>query len=170
MALIGDQPPRAGGGSQPGVSRVLGPFPIAHNTAGITTGAALYIPAVGDVILDVFVTVQTAFDNNAPADGGGVDIGTFLDAGDSWFNTDSGNCLLDVSALDPGTDLAFGGGGPASISQTMVALIDGTPAAVIGGRTPVVVLNAVPLCAKLRAVATVGSAHIYFIVSTPSLT
>lgn len=158
------------GGSQPGVARVLGPFPVTHATAGITTGAALYTPAVGDVILDVIVAVQTAFDNNDTAGGGGLNIGTFLNAGDSWYDTDGGNSFMDVSHNDGGTDLAFGGGGPASISATLTALVDGTAAMVMGARAPVVVLNAVPLCAKLKSAATVGAAHIYFIVSTPSLT
>lgn len=49
-------------------------FPFTFATAGILTGAALYTPTVGDVLLDAWIEVATAWDGTTPR----WDIGTFV--------------------------------------------------------------------------------------------
>ncbi len=54
-----------GGGSQPGAT-IVRAFPFAFNTVGLLTGATLYTPTVGDVILDMWLGITTAWDGTTP--------------------------------------------------------------------------------------------------------
>lgn len=86
--------PSGGGGAG---SAVVRKFVFTHATAGLLTGAAVYTPTIGDVLLDGWVEITTAFDGTTPT----LDFGPFL-AGDShmgYFNT-FGYGALDVSAAD----------------------------------------------------------------------
>lgn len=58
-------------------------FPFAHNTAGILTGAALYTPTIGDILLDAWFEIDTAWDGTTPFGdiGIGAAFGTGLVAG-----------------------------------------------------------------------------------------
>lgn len=62
------------GGSQPGAVIVRGPFDFAYNTPGINNGVAFYTPTVGDILLDAWIEVLTAFDGTQPK----ADFGPFL--------------------------------------------------------------------------------------------
>lgn len=52
-------------------------FPFAFNTPGILTGAALYTPTVGDILLDAWIEIDTAWDGTTPLG----DVGTFIGGG-----------------------------------------------------------------------------------------
>jgi hypothetical protein len=49
-------------------------FPFAYNTANLLTGATIYTPTVGDVLLDVWVQIVTQFNGTTPL----IDVGTFI--------------------------------------------------------------------------------------------
>jgi len=55
-----------GGAGQPGVITMRA-FPFAYDTAGIFTGAALYTPTVGDLLVQSFMLVSTAWDGTTPS-------------------------------------------------------------------------------------------------------
>lgn len=41
-------------------------FPFAYNTPSILTGAALYTPTIGDILLDAWIEIDTAWDGTTP--------------------------------------------------------------------------------------------------------
>lgn len=57
----------AGGGSQPGVS-IVRRIPFAFDTPGLSdgTGAPLYVPTIGDILLDAWLEIDTDFDGTTP--------------------------------------------------------------------------------------------------------
>lgn len=52
-----------GGGAN---SPIVRAFPFAFNTPGILTGAALYTPTVGDILLDAWIEIDTAWNGTTP--------------------------------------------------------------------------------------------------------
>lgn len=62
------------GGRTAGAAIVRGPFAFAFNTAGLNNGVAFYTPTVGDILLDAWIEVDTAFNGTTPR----ADIGPFL--------------------------------------------------------------------------------------------
>jgi hypothetical protein len=60
-------PGPSGGGSTPGAA-IIKAFSFAHDTPGLSDGSGhdFYTPAAGDVILDVFVHIVTAWDGTTP--------------------------------------------------------------------------------------------------------
>lgn len=59
-------------GGAPGAP-VIRKFPFAFDTPGLLTGAALYTPTVGDVLLDAWFEIDTAWDGTTPQ----ADLGHF---------------------------------------------------------------------------------------------
>ena len=55
-----------GGGSQPGALVRKGPFTVAHNAAGLTTGVPIYTPAVGEWLMNGVIIPTTGFDGITP--------------------------------------------------------------------------------------------------------
>jgi len=49
-------------------------FPFAFNTPNILTGASLYTPTIGDILLDAWIEIDTAWDGMTPLG----DVGLFL--------------------------------------------------------------------------------------------
>ncbi len=91
-----------------GVAVVRGPFAFAFNTASINAGVTVYTPVVGDILLDAWFEITTAFDGTTPK----ADIGSFS-------GTTSG--LFDISgnAVPLGTaDTTATGGAGISINVT----------------------------------------------------
>lgn len=78
----------AGDGSQPGVA-IVRAFPFAYNTAGILTGAALYTPTIGDVLLDGWIEIDTGWNGTTPQ----ADIGTFGSQNTGIFAATTGEAL-----------------------------------------------------------------------------
>lgn len=99
--VTGGEAAGGGGGgsgtSVPGAS-IVRAFPFAHNTPGILTGANIYTPTVGDLLLDAWVNVETAWNGTTPL----CDIGMFPvlpdDRGAGFFNSSSDVIDLSVAA------------------------------------------------------------------------
>jgi hypothetical protein len=86
-----------GGSSVPGAT-IVRKFPFAFDTPAILTGAALYTPTIGDVLLDAWIEKDTAWDGTTPLG----DIGQFLSGGHvGWFgNQDGAIDMTDLDAID----------------------------------------------------------------------
>ncbi len=61
-----------GGGTPAGVS-VVRHFPFTYNSPSILTGFAVYTPTVGDILLDGWLEIDTAWDGTTPT----FDFGSF---------------------------------------------------------------------------------------------
>jgi hypothetical protein len=71
------------GGASPSI-RVLGPFPIAFDSPGISTGGyEFYTPAAGDLLLDAWFSIDTAWDGTTPL----ADIGSPLYTAGVYLHT-----------------------------------------------------------------------------------
>lgn len=69
-------------------------FPFAFNTPNILTGAAIYTPTVGDVLLQAWVEINTAWDGTTPLG----DFGSFVGTAGLFNNT--AGALVDMTAAD----------------------------------------------------------------------
>ena len=93
------------------------PFPFAYNTPNILTGAPLYVPVVGELLMDAWLEVDAAWDGTTPLG----DFGTFSATNYGIL----GNALIGplsmtrVDALIEGPD--FLGGKNASLAQQLTA-------------------------------------------------
>ena len=65
LAVFTDPGNQPGGGSQPG-ALIAHRIPFAFNTAGLAAGVGLYVPTVGDLLLDVWLEITTAWDGTTP--------------------------------------------------------------------------------------------------------
>lgn len=110
------------GGSTPGAAIVRGPFAFAFNTSGINNGVTVYTPTVGDVLLDWFIIVDTAFDGTTPL----ADVGTFVGTTQGlWAATDApGSAFtLGTSGNELGGTGVLGGPGISSPGQNALGVI-----------------------------------------------
>lgn len=87
-----------------GVPRVIA-LPFAYNTANILTGAALFTPTIGDVLLDAWIEITTAWNGTTPKG----DVGAFI-AGDivGWLGSVVGPAPMDVVDVSDGSKLPHG--------------------------------------------------------------
>jgi hypothetical protein len=60
---------------------VVRKFPFTFDTAGILTGAALYTPTVGDILMDAWIEIDTAWDGTTPLG----DFGMFTGGVTGWY-------------------------------------------------------------------------------------
>lgn len=114
----GHQGAQGGGGGGSG-SPVVRKFAFAFNTANILTGASLYTPTIGDVLLDAWVLIDTAWNGTTPRG----DVGLFLPDADGFFH------VLDPTMVilmdDPGDTVSnglFQSAGATTISAAMTVV------------------------------------------------
>ena len=97
-------PQTGGGGGTPAGVAIVRKFPFAFDTPNILTGAALYTPTVGDVLLDAWMEIDTAWNGTTPQG----DLSTFDGtAGGLFFNTLPGSSAVDMTLANVH---GFGGG------------------------------------------------------------
>ncbi len=166
-----------GGGSTPGAARVLGPFPFAFDTAGINNGHTIWTPAVGDILLDAWISVVTAFDGSTPMG----DIGTFT-GGQSYGWLASNNAAADLTYADGNS----GGIDKAILAQSGAPAVDGVFQMTLAGATyssgrqlPGSFISASPIQVVVSqdgtkggtaSGGTQGAGNVYLVIATPSLT
>jgi len=89
---------------------VRGPFQFAYDTPDLENGLPFYTPTVGDILLDTWFEVDTAFDGTSPlAD---IGTGTGSNAG-MWYGSNYG--IYDITSADG--DGARNGGGTFNTGQ-----------------------------------------------------
>ena len=117
-----------------GNSFVRGPFSFAYNTANLNTGVAFYTPAVGDILLDAWIEVDTGFNGTTPT----ADIGQFVASNSGIFGINAISVLLDIadsttnapSLLTATSGVDFGSGvghGGYAVSGTQLEFNSSTP-------------------------------------------
>jgi len=170
--------PPGGGGGGAG-SPVVRKFPFVFDTPGILTGAALYTPTLGDILLDAWIEVDTAWNGTTPTG----DVGTFVSASfGMWVNVGGG---VDMSRADSTFDTA----GPLfGVSPSLVSFGTndiGQSAAAVAGHGPGTGIRQVPakftsadpikVCvsqdgsnAGLDPGSTQGAAVLYLVTVTPA--
>ncbi len=103
-----------GGGGSAGAS-IVRAFPFAFDTPNILTGAALYTPTVGDILLDAWIEIDTAWDGTTPLG----DFGQFSTQFGLYHNLGLG--VLDMTLADApnsgSTGLLISGGSTSSLSE-----------------------------------------------------
>jgi hypothetical protein len=158
--------------SEPGVSGtpIVRKFPFVYNTASILTGAALYTPTVGDILLDGWIEVDTAWNGTTPK----ADFGTFTGTTGLLHaaNASSVTNLLVADAADSSNaGFIIAGGGAAKISLAQAGAYGG-PARYFGKFT---VANPIKVCVSQTGAnggadpgASQGAAVLYLITATPT--
>ncbi len=91
-----------GGGGGAG-SVIVRKFPFAFDTPNILTGAALYTPTVGDILLDAWIEIDTAWNGTTPHG----DMGSFVSNNHGVFGQAAGTGVgLNMTEIDgPNTGL-----------------------------------------------------------------
>lgn len=69
------------GGATPGAA-IVRKFPFAFNTPNLLTGATVYTPTIGDILLNLWLEITTAWDGTTPK----FDLGTFLLRNSGWYS------------------------------------------------------------------------------------
>jgi len=186
----------AGGGGGGGGSgnTIVRKFPFAFNDAGLAAGLAIYTPTVGDILLDCWVQVDTAWDGTTPF----CDVGTFVGANTGIFRIIGAPAPLGLSVADtvyPGFGEKIGVAGPSAVqgivAATMAQLLEATgagtpfPLSVVAALTSLLgvarvlpaLLGAGPIkvCVSQDGTAggtdpgsTVGSGVVYLVTATPA--
>lgn len=163
------------GGSTPGAARVLGPFPFAFDDAGLENGIAIYVPTIGDVLLDAWIEVTTGFDGTTPL----ADIGSFNGVAFGLWGQNIGAVDLSVPAEDYASDgLLLGsaaGTAPGSLLSLSAVNFGGTRLPrIVPGRfvaaDPVLVVASQDGAKGGAAIGgTAGAGKVYLVIATPSL-
>jgi hypothetical protein len=137
-------------------SPVTRKFTLAYNSTALTTGHALFTPAIGDVLLDVWVVVTTAWNATAL-----LSVGTFVNGAaeglPSWHPNleieDSSNFGDGVLFSPGGNDSLFGELGlrfkftaanPLRIVVTQDGNVNGAASTATDGAAEVYVMTASP--------------------------
>jgi len=169
-------------GDTEGLARVLA-FPFAFDTPSLLTGAAVYTPTVGDILIDAWFEIEAAWDGTTPSG----DFGTFVGRDYGNFNSvsygpidmsgvalapnfsaeDRGNILAGmlVGATSNDAVLRFPSLGQGAIATGGTSRI--LPAKFISADPLLIVVSQDGLSGGADPVATQGSAILYIIVATP---
>ncbi len=89
------------GGSSAGAP-VVRKFPFAFDTADILTGHTVYVPTIGDLLLDAWVEIDTAWDGTTPL----FDFGTFVGATNGIYG--GANAPVALGSQDNDTGIGAG--------------------------------------------------------------
>lgn len=145
-------------------------FPITFSTAGLNNGVAIYSPTPGDILLDAWIEVDTAFNGTTPK----ADIGDFTLANTGWFADADGP--QDLAAADSPSS-----SGPLLLEAATAAGIQGlsliegsaktgfriTPGKLTGAGPVKVVVSQTGLKGGAAVGGTQGAAVVFLLVATP---
>lgn len=94
-----------GGGGGGAGTPVVRAFPFAFDDVGLDTGETLYTPTPGDILLDAWIEIDTAWDGTTPLG----DYGNIWDISGEGFCTLISNLALDMTQSDDGApSILFG--------------------------------------------------------------
>lgn len=155
-------------------------FPFAYNTPGILTGAALYTPAVDDVLVEAWLSIKTAWNGTTPRG----DFGSFTGGFGILNGTATGPWdMTNADVATAGTGYLFGGNTFASgtlptipVSQSTIQNPVGTVNPTFFRVTPgeFTAANPIKVCVSQDGTntganpgATQGAAVLYLVTATP---
>lgn len=158
------------GGSVPGASIVRGPLEFAFNTPGLADGIPIYALAPGEILLDLWISVETPFDGTTPE----ADVGTFeggnLGIFGNYFNvpidlTTAGTAIPDNGSL-------FAAGYSGSISSAVVTAAAGGECIywqveTTGGAPLLLVISQNAHKGGTPIDSTIGNGEVYLVTAMP---
>lgn len=173
--------PHAGSGGGGAGAATIRKFPFAHDTAGLLTGAAVYTPTVGDILLDGWIEIDTAWDGTTPL----CDFAAFI-GGDTigLFGDITGPVDMSTVDISDGSQMPHGlltghgrstGQSPSSLLIAMIAAI--APAGAVTRVLPAKFTSASPIKVVVSQDgttigadpgSTVGAAVLYLVTATPA--
>lgn len=154
--------------------------PFAYDTPGLRTGVPIFTPEEGDLLLDVWIEVVTAWNGTNPF----ADIGSFTFAAGGWFSSMGSG--IDLSHADSENELdglmrdqsTAGNGISSDLSLATVAAIAinnhwGTavrtlPATFVAADPIKLVVSQDASATGADPGATQGSGFVYLMVATPA--
>ncbi len=161
-------------------------FSFAYNTANILTGATVYTPTVGDILMDAWIQIDTAWNGVGDSPDGAplVDVGMFSTQESGWFGYGVGPVYAGVAdnAIyafpDPGTLLTQVGSGapPSLLSLSLDFQMHSIPVPTMRRELPAKFLTADPIkvCVSQDGTntgadpgASQGAGVLYLVVVTP---
>jgi hypothetical protein len=145
---------------------VVRKFPFAFNTPDILTGAVLYVPTVGDILLNAWVEIDEAWDGTTPM----ADVGTFVGGNTGLF------FFSPILLIWPDTELVNGGvltnldAGPALAKEAIVSAHAGARVA----PAKFTAADPIKVCVSQDGTnvgaapgSTAGAAVLYLVTATP---
>lgn len=167
-------PDEPGGIGQPGTTILRGPFPFDHTqSVALAAGVELFTPKVGDIILDAWVEIDTAFDGTTPK----ADIGTF-NGGDAGLFAFAGGTVIDLKqdwgAVTDNAGLLAASAAGSSLSGDYISVGAVGTAAVESWQIAVTAANPLLLVASQSGAkagtaidSTVGAGKVFVLMATP---
>lgn len=162
-------PAAPGGGSQPGAAVVRGPFSFAFDTPGLAAGVAVYVPTVNDVLLDLWIEIDTAFDGTTPK----ADVSQYTGSAIPFGLFSNFASPIDLNAAD---SIDRGGGPVTAASATALSLVQS--GAQVGNRqAPARFVSADPILLVVSQDgqkdgtpidSAAGAARLYLVTATPA--
>jgi hypothetical protein len=156
-------------------SPVVRAFPFAYNTPSLLTGHAVYTPTIGDVLLDAWVEVRTAWNGTTPL----CDFGRFA-GGRGWNAYDGFHGVRAMDQADDSNGLVgmSVNGGPGD-GRSLLAAVNADPSGTWGTdrNLPASFITADPIKvvvsqdgtdAGADPGSTQGAAVLYLITATPA--
>lgn len=160
----------------PAGAPVVRKFPIAFDTANLVTGHTIYTPTIGDVLLDAWFEIDTAWDGMTPFG----DIGTFVGVAFGLFGNLWAPVSMDVADTEgPGTGTLNNSNttpGGTLLSTANVGIAATPNLARLARSAPLkfTAANPVKVCVSqdgqnngISPGATVGAAVVYLVTATP---
>lgn len=144
-------------------------FPFAYNTPGLNDGVTVYTPRVGDILLDAWIEIETAWDGTTPKG----DAGPIAGPGESgwWANSPSNEAApIDMTNNDTTLVGALSDGGSLLLSHMNTHdefEIRRVPARFVGANPIQVLVSQNGLAGGDDPGATQGAARLYLVTATP---
>lgn len=151
---------------------IIRKFPFAFDTPGLLTGHTVYTPRVGDVLLDAWIEVDTAWDGTTPL----CDIGTFVGGPDGVLGSIGAATIWPLDQLTWGPNASWGHGisapvhnGFDSVSQAQLQTpnIMAVPATIAVANPIKVVVSQDGTNTGGDPGSAQGSAVLYLVTATP---
>ncbi len=156
---------------------VRGPYSFTFATPDLENGVVIYTPTVGDLLLDAWIEVTTAFDGTAPF----ADIGTFVGATKGLWGQINNDMAFDLRTQSDGTIAgagvlilagAFGSQGEQSLSVGGIAIANSeplVPARFTAANPLKLVVSQTGQQGGTPIGGAAGAANVYLITATPTL-
>ena len=154
---------------------VLG-FSFSYSLSGLTAGVAFYTPTVGDILLDAWFEIDTAWNGTTPLG----DIGQFLSGNSQGFFGAWGEPPTDMTSADGATNTdtllwgqvsGVGSGGSSDLAKSITAEARGTPAKFTTTDPLKVVVSQTGQTGGASPASSAGSAVIFLkIAHAPTIT
>jgi hypothetical protein len=147
-------------------------FSFAYNTPGLNNGLVAYTPAVGEILLNAWIDVTTAFDGTTPKG----DIGTFVGVNYGLFSDIVAALGMNTpSGEDTGAGYSFPDSAntasllAAALGTTMASAVRGAPGRFTATNPVKVVVSQDGTLGGTAVGGTAGAATLYLEIGTATV-